>query len=544
MASFLKAAVCAGLMLLSAILPAQSKDLSPRDIFRASHDAIVEIWMTDHFGRGFRGTGFFISPNLIATNHHAVHDARKITVRDPENKRHFTFRRILASDPEADTAIVEVAERLRHYLHLDASMRVEVGDPIFVIGNPQGYSESLSQGLVSGIRPRGKAHMYQITATVSPGSSGSPVLDARGDVIGIVFGRLPREAQIGFATPAASLVALSRGEPFAAPSPMAHIVSSHNMSPAPEATSLGTRDTTAKPPGNVIRIGVPNADSAIATAYILKAAIERFFGNRVELVPASHKEIFDGIAAGDGSFDIHPDVWIPNHRKFLRAGIHLNQTPYAATQGICVPRYMATHNGIRRLDDLASPQVARLFDTDGDGEGNIWIGVPGWESTNINRLKARDYGFAPYFNLDSYPEKNLYPRLASAIGGKRPIVFHCYGPHWMFRKYDLVQLREPDNNKTCFHLADDKTGSDWFEYSHASCHEPTILIHIAYSDRLVRRFPGVAGFLSGMSFQYDDLNKVIFSMIGNKPQKARVARLWVERNAERLQQLAAFAVKH
>ena len=90
----------------------------------------------------------------------------------------------------------------------------------------------------------------------------------------------------------------------------------------------------------------------------------------------------------------------------------------------------------------------------------------------------------------------------------------------------------------------DKTGSDWFEYSHASCHEPTILIHIAYSDRLVRRFPGVAGFLSGMSFQYDDLNKVIFSMIGNKPQKARVARLWVERNAERLQQLAAFAVKH
>lgn len=517
------------LMAMALALPpvgaARAGHLAVGDVYRQSRDAIVEVRKTDNFGRAFRGTGFFIAPQIIATNFHTVNDARQIFVRDPQSGKLYTVARIVAVDPLADTALLEVRERSRHYLPIEDVAAVRIGDPILVIGNMQGYTASLSQGIVSGIRDRDGSTIYQISANVSGGSSGSPLLNDHGRVIGIVYGRFRTEAQIGFATPAANLSALADGRwpPKPDPQPLAK---SRSLAPTVEIDNTTASRRTAGGGLKTIQIGLPNADSAIATGYALQALIEQLLDLPVELVPSTHEIIFNDLASPDGIIDIHPDVWLPNHRRFMAKGIRLNKTSYGAIQGICVPRYVLTNFSVGRLSDLAGAAIARLFDTDRDGKGEIWIGPDGWESTEINRLKARDHGFAPAFTLETYPEAEAYKRLAAAVSARRPFVFHCYGPHWMFRKYELVRLAEPAHGEDCFYLSDRRGADERFRDSRAACSEPASRIHVAHAGRLVWQQPRLAALLEHVTFTYEEINELIFDMVGSRAQKARVARKW------------------
>jgi hypothetical protein len=83
-----------------------------------------------------------------------------------------------------------------------------VGDNVYAVGNPEGLEGTFSQGLVSGIRQRGSDSILQITAPISPGSSGGPVLNTKGEVVGVAVSTSTEGQNLNFAVPANYLAVL------------------------------------------------------------------------------------------------------------------------------------------------------------------------------------------------------------------------------------------------------------------------------------------------------------------------------------------------
>jgi S1-C subfamily serine protease len=159
------------------------------------------------------GTGFVIDADgHVLTNHHLVGEARTVSVSFDDDET--VTARVLGADAANDLALLKVdpgAARL-HPLQLGDSTTARVGDPVIAIGNPFGLARTLTTGVVSALQrqltaPNGFTiqHVIQTDAPINPGSSGGPLLDAQGRVIGITSqiatGRDGGSTGIGFAVP-------------------------------------------------------------------------------------------------------------------------------------------------------------------------------------------------------------------------------------------------------------------------------------------------------------------------------------------------------
>jgi hypothetical protein len=143
------------------------------------------------------GTGFFISPDgLAVTNYHVIQGASHLAGRTNEGAV-FQFEHLVAHPQGVDLAILKFAADGAAYLKLGHSTDAVEGQTVLVIGNPEGLQGSVSEGIISAFREN--RSMIQITAPISPGSSGSPVMDELGQVIGVAT-MVTREGQnLGFA---------------------------------------------------------------------------------------------------------------------------------------------------------------------------------------------------------------------------------------------------------------------------------------------------------------------------------------------------------
>lgn len=167
-------------------------------------------------GRGFfsagtegSGSGFvYASDGIVVTNHHVVDGADRIQVRMHDGTRYDA--RVLGSDAATDLAVLELeGARDLPALQLGDSSELRVGDWVVAIGNPMGLDHSASVGILSG-RGRGSLGLYgadsyldflQTDADIAPGSSGGPLFDLRGAVVGITTA-VGANSRPGFAIPA------------------------------------------------------------------------------------------------------------------------------------------------------------------------------------------------------------------------------------------------------------------------------------------------------------------------------------------------------
>ncbi len=174
------------------------------------------------------GTGFLVSPDgLLVTNHHVVRDAKHIVAK-AENGGLFPVLRVVAADPANDLALLQLEAKGLPFLPISPPNSAEAGTRIAVIGSPLGLEGTLTEGIVSARRnlPGKKREVLQISAAISQGSSGSPVLDAQGRVVGVASFLLAEGQSLYFATPSEKLQALLRrsgnsfgSAPAAAPQP-------------------------------------------------------------------------------------------------------------------------------------------------------------------------------------------------------------------------------------------------------------------------------------------------------------------------------------
>lgn len=160
-----------------------------------------------------RGSGFFIATDRVITNRHVIERATRVEIHLMDGKK-FPVRGVLAVDGEGDLALlsVDVPRALAIPLPLRSSVPQE-GESIVVIGNPYGLEGSVSNGIVSAVREiSGYGRIIQITASISPGSSGSPVVNMAGQVIGVATLQAAEGQNLNFAVPAERISQLKINE--------------------------------------------------------------------------------------------------------------------------------------------------------------------------------------------------------------------------------------------------------------------------------------------------------------------------------------------
>ncbi len=284
-------------------------------------------------------------------------------------------------------------------------------------------------------------------------------------------------------------------------------------------------------------IGVPNWPSVAATADILKRIIEDNLGLEVELQSASNPIIFE--AMDQGRMHVHPEVWLPNqqnlHDKYVvdRKTVLMNEYGVPSSPGeMCVTDTTAERTGIKDIQELADPDMAKHFDTDGDGLGNIWIGAPGWASTNIEMIRAKSYGYDVTMNLDVMDETLALANVDAAVANNTNIVFMCYTPHHMFSLYNLIPLTEPAYDPEKWVVIQPTDDPDWLEKSSAPVAWDKATLHIMFASTLPEEQPEVAKLLSTIQFTADQLAAMTLAVVVEKTSTPDYAEEFVTANSD------------
>jgi len=185
------------------------------DLVRRVKPSVVSVLTYDAKGEPLiSGTGFFIRAGEVVTNMHVIRGAHRVEIHTLEGKgRTYPVAGALAIDEEADLALLSVtlpAERSRPVTFTNTLP--EEGEPVFVIGNPLRLEGSVSNGIVSAVREvPDLGRIIQTTAPVSHGNSGSPLLNMRGQVMGIVTVKVTNGQNINLALGVARITSLAKG---------------------------------------------------------------------------------------------------------------------------------------------------------------------------------------------------------------------------------------------------------------------------------------------------------------------------------------------
>lgn len=191
-------------------VPNARKPLSASEIFARSRGSVVVILATDENGkRQVLGSGFIVKRNEIVTNHHVLEGMSKADVVF-SNGDVQEVSGVAADSRENDLIVLSCRTGNRSALALGDELSLDQGSAVYALGAPQGLELSLTNGIVSSFRNVGAQFLIQNTATISHGSSGGPLFDASGRVVGITSSMLEDSPGIYFAIGAGDLKRLLR----------------------------------------------------------------------------------------------------------------------------------------------------------------------------------------------------------------------------------------------------------------------------------------------------------------------------------------------
>lgn len=284
-----------------------------------------------------------------------------------------------------------------------------------------------------------------------------------------------------------------------------------------------------------VKIGDLTWTGARAIAHVIEAVIEGPLGGEAEIVSglSDGSVIAQGMDKGDGSVDVYTDLWMPNRQaiwdEFIDgAGTVGHNVPYLGTQKMYVPTFLADQ--VSSVEDLAKPEIAAMFDKDGNGKGEYWAGDAGWNSTKMWQVKFKSYGLDELWEPEILPDATFKAQLASAIQREQPILFYYWTPEWVHAAYDITPIEEPARTEGCEDVNLDN--EDWLEVSEFSCASNDAEIFVAYSKSLEERNPPVAKFLSQMKLDPATVNQWILQIGRDEEDPRDVAETWVSENMD------------
>jgi tetratricopeptide (TPR) repeat protein len=196
----------------SVTLRVKAQDELP-ELVRRIKPSAVAIQTFDSRGEALsRGSGFFIDTDRVVTNRHVIENAYRAEIHSSVGTV-YPVKGVLAIDAEGDLALLKVdaPSGTVRPLSLDKTSPQE-GESVVVIGNPFGLEGSVTNGIVSAVRDIPTfGRIIQITAPISPGSSGSPVVNMQGQVIGVATLQITGGQSVNFAIPSERISQLQTG---------------------------------------------------------------------------------------------------------------------------------------------------------------------------------------------------------------------------------------------------------------------------------------------------------------------------------------------
>lgn len=194
---------CLASVLLPLLCSGQvSERLTPAEIAERAASSVVVLLNIDETGRqASLGSGFIVAPSVIMTNYHVIRGASQVRVKLGEAEAIFA-KGVIAYSPQQDVAVIAAStpENIVPLPLADSSL-VRVGDHVVSMGAPLGLERTLSDGLVSGIRAFDGVRRFQISAPISHGSSGGPIFNDYGQVIGLAVSIMEKGELLNFAVP-------------------------------------------------------------------------------------------------------------------------------------------------------------------------------------------------------------------------------------------------------------------------------------------------------------------------------------------------------
>ena len=278
-----------------------------------------------------------------------------------------------------------------------------------------------------------------------------------------------------------------------------------------------------------------NWTGAKAIGHVIQAIITGPMGSEAEIVKGLSDQaiIGAGMDKGDGSADVWTDMWMPNQQgpwdKYIVENKTVDHnTPYLGTQQMYVPSYMS--DKIKSFDDLKNPEIAAMFDKDGNGKGEYWAGDASWKSTKIWQVKMKSYGLSELWEPEIISDATFKAQLKSAVGNQKQILFYYWTPEWIHAAYDIKPLSQPAHTEGCMELNLD--GEDWLEASKAGCKTPDANVYISFSKSLEKRNPAAAKLLKNMKLDPATVNEWILKIGRDEMDPQDVAEAWVAENMD------------
>lgn len=177
------------------------RKMTPAEIYAQVAPSVVAVETFNSLGRELisMGSGVVVGPGCVATNKHVVERGFLPRVKAGEDR---LAARVSHAHPSADLCQLQV-ERLRApAASIRDSSSLAVGEKVYAIGAPLGLESTMSEGLISGLRPENGLHVIQTTAPISKGSSGGGLFDEGGKLVGITSYFLSAGQNLNFALPA------------------------------------------------------------------------------------------------------------------------------------------------------------------------------------------------------------------------------------------------------------------------------------------------------------------------------------------------------
>lgn len=253
--------VSACIAILCAGWSATAEDEGLPQLVEKLSPSVVSLQVVTEDGREFLGSGFFVGANgEIATNYHVVEGARRITAKTSTGVQLFGTG-VLTVDEKTDLAVLKFGAKDMQPVALADPAKIRKGEPVLVIGSPRGFDQSVSNGIVSAVRTDGAWEQIQTNAAISPGSSGSPVVNMAGEVVGVAtFMRIDGQS-LNFATSVKHLKGMVDGL--------------KNLEVTEFAAALPPRKDAVTPPIRPATVPQPGEDPPPASAKA--AGIETFW---------------------------------------------------------------------------------------------------------------------------------------------------------------------------------------------------------------------------------------------------------------------------
>jgi serine protease Do len=292
--------------------------LTPTQIASRSRGSVVLLRLPSGLGSGF----VIDKSGRIATNLHVLGEGGALTALLPDG-REVSDIEVLATDGNHDLAVLRVRARDLAPLPLADSDRVQAGDRVVAIGHPLGLENTVSDGLISAVRKlTDDLTVLQISAPISPGSSGGPLFNERGEVIGISTLIATAGQNLNFAIPINALRPLlssDKGTPIAkwhragVPTTggggVRRHVPHHELAVLAGCSREGQRDISERIE-NAIDEGAPSYNEGHHQAcYRTYESTAREIDRKVSGCVGVRRALMDGVRRADGLGDYTSKAW-------------------------------------------------------------------------------------------------------------------------------------------------------------------------------------------------------------------------------------------